>query len=1147
MGRRTAQWNRMALLYAAASSPGCAHRAPSVKAALDLGNRRPLVKGDTAARALEHELSIAVTTQVAAIERHIAPVSDPSIVVHLRGENGSAWRVHPGTYDDPLHTLDALGGLSSLDDALSEVMGYGFSDLFDIALIGMHVQLEVLAPHWSWRAVGKPDAPVAIADAEVDAAERLVGDGPACLDGMPDWVGRCRRPDAVAVALASLTASPAGGGLTTTVGGRAVLLPAGFLVPAINEAAAIHLAHLSHSADVTELLGAVARRGLAEWLASQSLPVTCDDPARAPFVAHVGQRHAMRFDPDGRMSPGESDGVVDVVVTALADAPYEPTTPPMVALPELVRLRRHAEWDELYRFFDVLGRQRPLPRARSVVDLLVLWSMAGSLDPVDVGASAPIVVDHAWPDAGRWEAFDALLQTLGMPPSRRWGCRELRDPDGSEAVLRGGLPPVQLQARLDPAVAVIVEVAPDCPDLRLLLMLADSLCLRAKDRGLRELIERVAGTYGLLIRVTVVSVDTATDDADNGCMRVGVAAAPASGNRPAVWSLEFDNSIVLAHAFDASGAHRAVGELLLHAAEECVPLESAFADQFRSGWATQPPLLVAAATTTVGADIPLDPPLLDRDPKLPASVAGLAARASGVGDGTLTGDAAVDFVVAVYCPALLDELRHRLARFDRTDVIRFTAFQLEQTVRWRVQLEQAALLAHHAPWETDIDAVTLVDAGRHLRVLHLLLELEVMTESHEGAPCADHIEWKELVSLADALLFAAIAADYARNGLSELEALVAGPFAVVRSGQHGGPDLATYRAARAAHHQRPGRFDPAETTRAALEAGVGDEEFRPVASVEAPPALLGIDAALRETLGTGIDGITAVLGTAATWDVTREEPAAAVERDALLSEAVAWSGVDADAVNAALELLTFDPIRASSVLHNYWRLEERRYRLAARPFVPAAGDRVWVMPGAVRALQILLLTYFGDGRLPWPDLGTPVERATRAFRKSLETAHEGRVVAICRELGFAVWPGLKPHKARALGVDWPDTIGEFDVLAADVDSRRLWVLEAKNAVNAVSGWHLKDAVEDFHGPVGHVAKLLRRVGAVKEHAAAAVELLLKCPPGEWTVLGAMVTVDVEVAAFTRDPRVPFVVVDDLRDMLSSDGPFPAGHWPVGLS
>jgi hypothetical protein len=60
-------------------------------------------------------------------------------------------------------------------------------------------------------------------------------------------------------------------------------------------------------------------------------------------------------------------------------------------------------------------------------------------------------------------------------------------------------------------------------------------------------------------------------------------------------------------------------------------------------------------------------------------------------------------------------------------------------------------------------------------------------------------------------------------------------------------------------------------------------------------------------------------------------------------------------------------------------------------------------------------------------------------------------------------------------------------------------------------------------------------------------LPLKCRPTKWTVVGAIVTVDIEVAAFTGAPRVPFVVVDDLGDMLSDDGPFPAGHWPAGLT
>lgn len=45
----------------------------------------------------------------------------------------------------------------------------------------------------------------------------------------------------------------------------------------------------------------------------------------------------------------------------------------------------------------------------------------------------------------------------------------------------------------------------------------------------------------------------------------------------------------------------------------------------------------------------------------------------------------------------------------------------------------------------------------------------------------------------------------------------------------------------------------------------------------------------------------------------------------------------------------------------------------------------------------------------------------------------------------------------------------------------------------------------------------------------------------------MVTRQVEIAAFAKEPRVTYVVIDDLHDLLmTGHSDIPQGHWPIGV-
>jgi len=1079
-------------------------------------------------------------------EQSIAPVSDPSLVVrHRRG--GDSWRVHPGTYDDPLAAIDSIEGFGEIDDALVSRVGYGFTDLVDIALAAMDDQLRALSPAWGGPAPETPDASVELSEAEVAAAVGLIWGGAADLSAELPWLERCRNPARCRIALRVGVETPhEGASLVVRLGSRPVVAPAGFVIPSLVAAASLHLEELIEGRpDGADLLRRVARRELAGWLLDQPVIIECPDPERDPLVAHFGERHAISFDPDGPRPETRTPSAVPVVVTAASQAPYSPIDPPEIGIAELKRIARRASIHQLEPFFKALSEQRPLPQARSVADLHAAWVMAGTLDPEIVGGYVATAADGEWQEAATWDPADDVLATLGLPPSRRWASRTAEDGRTLEYTLHRAYPPGLAFVCTNPRLVVEADSTPACPDLRLQITLAYTLLLRAQEPGLRELVELVGGGRGVILRLALVAdASPPESEAEDIFFGAGVLGLPADEDHPAIMSLVFDSTLLTAHAIDADRAHRAVGELLLSAATECVDLPAGCAAAFRAEWSLRWPMIVSAMHTTVGSRAPLPAPLTERSVDLPARIAGAAARRMGVPDGALQGADAVDFAVKVYCPALVEEARSRIAGFDRPALMRFTAFQLEQVLHARWRLEGAALLAHHAPWENDIGAADLADAGRDIRAVQLLMELTATTKSEAG-PAADHVDWIELASLADAALFAAVAADYTRLGIGDLTAMAAGGRAAVWNARGQGVDLAAYQHARGMHRRRPGRWNPTEQTREAIESGAGPNEFVSIDDGEVPAIWRSIDDALRVATGAGIDDIVAVFGTAGVWDVTTGEPASLVERQHLVEEAVGWSGRPLEGVSAAVDLLTFDAGRAAAAPPDYWRLEERPQRLASRPLVAEGDERLWIMPGAVRSAQLLFVSYLDDGRLLWPDLPDTAYQPVRKLRASMDRQLEERTTKVCQELGFKIWPNLKPKKARALGAHWSDSVGEFDVLAADEDRARLWVLEAKNPVDAVSGWHLRDAVADFHEPGGHIDKLERRLGVVASDPDVAARVL-GAEGGGWTVCGAMVTSQVEVAAFTSNPRVTFVVVDDLLDLLTAEAIIPPGHWRVGL-
>lgn len=159
------------------------------------------------------------------------------------------------------------------------------------------------------------------------------------------------------------------------------------------------------------------------------------------------------------------------------------------------------------------------------------------------------------------------------------------------------------------------------------------------------------------------------------------------------------------------------------------------------------------------------------------------------------------------------------------------------------------------------------------------------------------------------------------------------------------------------------------------------EEPKPL--VELLPQLEGIDSALRNTLGFGLDALTGVLNVARRWEVTPEAPVGATTSSALADEvANPVVGATAEECELALNWLTLRGTDLAADAREHWETERRAVRVTTRPLVNRA-DTYLVLPWTAEMTLKIVESYLSDGRLPWPAKSLPdeVNQALNRYRQ----------------------------------------------------------------------------------------------------------------------------------------------------------------------
>lgn len=304
-----------------------------------------------------------------------------------------------------------------------------------------------------------------------------------------------------------------------------------------------------------------------------------------------------------------------------------------------------------------------------------------------------------------------------------------------------------------------------------------------------------------------------------------------------------------------------------------------------------------------------------------------------------------------------------------------------------------------------------------------------------------------------------------------------------------------------------------------------------------------IDKVMRQALGTGLDGIVAVLASAADLHHSPRHPVVKIGIRDFDRDVADWAGLPDEEVRAARDLLTLEPGSFAQEPFEFWKLEDREIRLATRPLL-RMGDELWVAPARARATQLLFVSYLNDGRLPWPKRVLtrahmmPLRREISAFRQRANAQVEKSIAARVLEIGWPTRRNIRPHRK---GLSWLP--GEIDVLAADPRLRRLWVIEAKDPERPFSPPEIAHEISDMHGEHwpsksgrntrDEVGILLAKARAIENHLQESLNFLgvSALSVSDWSVHPLVVTPELSPAGLLLESRSLFAVLDQIPDVL----------------
>ena len=858
--------------------------------------------------------------------RHASLEADEPLDVRLgtRVRWGRAlYRVAPGGWERPISIIEeARFRAGFVDGVLASALGFGLVDLVEVALRHMDETLACLASSWPGGVAGGGDVrwfvgPGHVTQAEVNALLQA--------PTLEDTASRCAEPEAAVRALqwASCRASELkansstvsglfGPVLAVNDGGRLVALPVGFLLDGIHDAVDTLTAHALQREGAAELwrqecrrrtLGVLAGRGallaldaevqgdriLAVELVDDGLLLAVDIAVAGVDGASIADaEHRLRHfvpgatytTPQGTVPIAVRDEVLRLVVihgtdTALFLQGDQAVPVNWMRIEDLRWIITQAKRpDDLAMFLrDWQGQKAGFVFSFGPFDAWEIWSANdGSLYRGGQLPDALYIEPHGeraeWIKHSDLAWLEEALRDVGVRGLAAWPTVDV-DEDACAATIsdRWLRTALRIVRAADSAVIVAVRYDPVRAERRTLESIANGLGW--KFRHLQADLTRYA--IGGVIRIEICHGDEpdATDVARDNDVTV----------------MAIGDGIHEALAEDSAAVERMLGEAIAAAG----PGSDETRDAFVAAWCAAPPGIAGDATSppaTVHAG--LAPPHPSLVTAVEQRIAG-ALQAAGIEPGVRRGTDARNLESQHIYPILQAQLTAALAPFHPDDLLTEVLADLERVhvQRWlsdghhgrRAALADAMVERGLEPDDVVAEIATDRSEGAILaRTVALVVE-EALRHPPAGAATPNAFERSTIYAVAHHLLHAGLRSETIHLGLtsSEIEITAAYEIEFHRVRSDVDLDELQYKRAAATMPVRPTR-------------PVDADDDEPTSIVTKLPELAGIDAALCEALGFGIDALITVLAVLEQWMVDVASPIAAATED----EAVA--GVTADLV-----------------------------------------------------------------------------------------------------------------------------------------------------------------------------------------------------------------------------------------------------------
>lgn len=1174
----------LALLEAASVSPTAAHRLPSLALVFDsvLRHARP------GQRQIAPELLPTLVTAAHEVDPRLGSHEDwrpydvrsRVVVPWLSGLH----RLVPGSLERPVATVDFLGLLSSaIDRVLIEHEGYGLRDVVELILRRIDHVASSLAPTWPSDEMAEVGDPPRVSAEEFAAAQSL--------RPLLDEVTRCSAPERALVALQRhavplnrLSCDPLdpvssfGSAIAVTVGHEQyVPVPAGVLVESLDAVGAT-LAKRARELDASvddRWAQAVADRvghALAGSGHSTAGPLRTSQGDTIHSASMYSRRQVLVIDvvtaldqgslqEDLELSSDRLDGVMpgtelasprgsitiepdaevvrlQVVAAPKAGGALFSKEHVIATLPDVLWCARTCAREpvDLWHFVRDLADPKGVGRTFmwDMIDAWEVWRHNGKTFyrggiPITMLMFSPHAAAAEWQAAADSAPAEVALHELGLAPLAAWPMVD----DLADVVHVGDLTQDRV-FRLVPG-KVPVAIASTDPSSSessgTVWSFADGIAWKL-EHAYAAFIEAADASGVQALRISF----SQGEGEDIGHQPIWLAKlgdrAITLGWDPGLQDALFEDSLAI-----ESLAGRLIAERFR---------AGDVRDAFIAAWDAAPPGIRVDGVAVEQRARDLPDPIEPHDAQRSAAQQRLGEHllGSGVEPGSHEGPRATELESSLIYPWLIEELHRSLDGYDSQRLVEMAMTELERAnfKRWSYNQRlawQRGFPVHADPddddWQDRREGITT-----RVRCISLILE-EVLARPSKGHSSPDRALWQEALAIAELCLESGMRSESVHLDLSRTSVTVTDSFEVNVdwSNEPTDVDLRGYWKLRGI-----------ATLPEAVPIGASDAH-EPEAEPEEPKPLLdlmpeldGIDSALKDTVGFGLDALAGVLNVARQWEVTDAAPLGATTRSDFVDEAAELAvGATADEYEHALDWLTLRGTDLAADAREHWETERRAVRVTTRPFIEC-DDSLYVLPWSAEMTLKIVANYLSDGRLPWPGRTLP-EKVTQALNRYRQRRNRQLELDCVDALGngqLVVRGGIKPEKASKYEID--QLSGEIDAVCVDPLRSRIWVIEAKDPYTPFSPRQVRRLIQDFHQVGGYLDKLAAKVVDIERNASALARSLdVVDPDRSWEAIGLVVTRHPDPAAFAISARAPFCTLDDLLSVVDQDSAPHLGHVP----